>query len=257
MANPLSTRIFRCVVATAFLGSSLFASTGVATAADGEASRQTVCVHKKKGTVKVFAYERKCPKGQVKVALGEAITGGQGVQGPVGPAGARGATGPQGIAGATGSSGPAGAAGPAGPLGAGTAAGEWYDAVTPLELANGTVGYDLLTTGTLAAGNYLATVEVIYKVNTDVSAEDGVIQCNVRDTSESNPANFYYFVDVTWIKSTGVAQTLLYSGNIMVNRASAGTFTVNCFGASTARTSVTNLDVWGGHLVLVQVDTLL
>jgi len=256
MSNPLSTRIFRCVVAAAFLGSPLFASTGVATAAEGESARQTVCVHKKKGTVKVFAYDRKCPKGQVKVALGEAITGGQGVQGAVGPAGARGATGPQGIAGATGSSGPAGAAGPAGPVGAGTAAGEWFDTVTSVSLANGIVGYDLLTTGTLAAGNYLATVEVIYKVNSTVTATDGVIQCTVRDTSETNPANYSYLVDLTWIRNS-IDRTLLYSGNIMVNLASTGTFTLNCYGADFAQGIVSNLDVWGRHLVLVQVDTLL
>lgn len=243
----------RLGAASAMAGALLVAPIGQTFAAESQTTQQTVCVHKKKGTVKVFSYDRKCPKGQVKVALGDAITGGQGVQGSVGPAGASGPAGPQGIAGATGSSGPAGPAGPAGP---GTSAGEWYD-ITPIELANGTVGYDLLTTGTLAAGNYLAAVEVIYKVNKTVSEDDGVIQCNVRDTSESNPANFYYFVDVTWIKSTDVDQMLLYSGNIMVNLASAGTFTVNCFGASTARDPVTDLDVWGGHLVLVQVDSLL
>ena len=218
MSNPLSTRIFRCVVATAFLGSSLVASTGVAMAADGEASRQTVCVHKKKGTVKVFAYERKCPKTQIELGFTASTDGAQGPPGVPGPTGPIGPVAPAGITGATGSAGATGATGLEGSPGIGTV---WSGSDSgPVRLST-TSEYEIARIDGVPAGDYLVLPTIaITQYRAEVGAIfGGNIWCSPRDTGSLSTGPF-----VGWWENSD----LVYSSASLITLNSDDTFTMTC-----------------------------
>jgi len=249
MSNPLSTRIFRCVVAAAFLGSSLVASAGVATAAEGESSKQTVCVHKKKGTVKVFAYDRKCPKTQVELvftASTDGEPGSPGVPGSTGSTGPIGSVGPAGITGATGSAGATGATGLQGSPGIGTV---WSGSDSGPVTLSTTSEYEIARIDGVPAGDYLVipTIAITqYRSGVGVIF-GGNIWCSPRDTGSAATGPFVGY----WENSD-----LVYSSASLITLNSDDTVTMTCKATDGSGNNPEGTLVASGSFYLIPVSDI-
>ena len=261
MAHIWNTRIFRCAIAGALVGTSFLASTGVSVAGENAESKQTFCVHKKKGTVKVFAYQRKCPKGQVSLAPGSVLIGAEGPSGVAGSLGPAGSVGPAGPAGPVGPVGPAGSTGAVGPQGlvgpsAGIVAGQWLDTFSSSQpsLNNGITGKDIVTSGSVSAGNYLVSLTAVFSVSSSVSALAGSIGCLVSETNDATNT-FAVFLS-TWV-DLDIDQKIWGTGDFIFPLPNPGTFKGSCFAVDSIANPVNGITIALAKLTMIQVDTSL
>ena len=206
----------RLGAASAMAGALLVAPIGQTFAAESQTTQQTVCVHKKKGTVKIFAIARKCPKGQVSLAFDAGTAVSQGAQGNQGGQGIQGIQGPAGAAGAAGATGPAGATGAQGVAGIGTV---WSGSSSGIVNIGGSTEVDVASIAAVTAGDYL----VLPSIEIDPMGavlDGGYVLCRPFDVNGPLVSGS----DETWLKTT----VMIYSAVSLISLNADGVVSMKC-----------------------------
>ncbi|MCF8530439.1 MAG: hypothetical protein K9G05_04850 [Candidatus Nanopelagicales bacterium] len=209
----------RLGMASAMVGALLIAPIAQSFAAETQTTQQTVCVHKKKGTVKIFPVARKCPKGQVSLAFDADIAGSRGEQGNQGAQGMQGVQGPAGAAGGTGPAGATGAPGATGAQGVPGIGTVWSGSISGIVNIGGSTEVEVASIAGVTAGDYLVLPSI--EIDPMAAALDGgYVLCRPFDVDGSLASG----LDETWLKTS----VMIYSAVSLISLNADGVVSMKC-----------------------------